>query len=659
MMKPFQLLVRATMSTRELFASSAYRGNDPARVLFSCIDVHYSHLGSGHAQLSYAMTPGYAASHELWAMMRSGLEQAPSILGLRPARVTLHVASDGNAVCDIRHEEREHLLTYVASMLAARRFRSEAQRELAHAHESLRQRYEDLTRALREREKAESALAESQSRFADVFRLAPCVMLITRMADATVLDVNEMFVKVTGYPRDTVVGQQSSNFPWWREPHVREQVLRGLTVDGYVLNVEASFIDRDGGEHFALVSGQRVSIRGEACVVWQTLDITEQKRAQAQQRALEERLSQKAKLESVGMLAGGIAHDFNNLLVSVVGNAEAALPSIDPKSPVHRQLRAIVTAGERAAELTRELLDYAGTGNTQLHALELVALIEETCELSRAALAKNVMLRIEARDRELWVQGDPSQLRRMFLNLIKNAAESYEGKPGEVAISIAIERAMEGSDSGVIHVRDHGRGMDDETRAKIFDPFFTTKRSGTGLGLASTLGILARHEGRVHVESRSGMGTTFRIELPRTTKPLESAPKPAPMSDFQGRGTILLIDDEESVREVVRDILQALGFTVQTAESGEEGLSLFEASPDAFTLVMLDCTMPGLSGAETLARLRAIEPRLPVLLCSGYSQNDMARSLTDPDRTRFLAKPFRLGQLADTLQVLVEARRER
>jgi len=512
----------------------------------------------------------------------------------------------------------------------------------------------DSKRLEAEHAQLQQRYAESQERFAEVFRLAPCVMLITRLADHVILDVNAEFERQSGYPRAEVVGRSTGQFPWWHDPNVRDRVLSDIGRQGFVSQVETTFVDRDGKTHYTLVSGQRISTDGQPCVVWQTVDITESVRAAEEKRELEQRIQRKEKLESLGLLAGGIAHDFNNLLVAVLGNAEAALFYLSPDHPARPLIRAVVNGGERAAELTRELLDYAGRGTTRLGAIETLSLLRETADLVRPALPQNVGVRVECGDVQLWVQGDASQLRRLFLNLIKNAAESFEGKPGEVLITAQSEQDLARQWVSV-YVRDQGRGMDAATQARVFDPFFTTKPSGHGLGLASVQGIALKHGGSISVVSAVDEGTTFCVKLPRHPAP-ELSPEDERTENFRGHGTVLVLDDEPNVRATVGLLLELHGFEWEAVASGEAGIEKVRQAPDRYRAIMLDCTMPGLDGSQTLAALRVLRPELPVVMCSGYSQQDLSHLLSTDEHTVFLGKPFRRQDLVHALQQVLHAR---
>jgi CheY-like chemotaxis protein len=354
----------------------------------------------------------------------------------------------------------------------------------------------------------------------------------------------------------------------------------------------------------------------------------------------------KERLESLGLVAGGIAHDFNNLLVGILGNAELLLGSVPADSPLLPPLRAILTSAERAAEHTRELLDYAGRSLGQPGPVELGALVAEVAQLSAPLCTGDVTLTWERPDAPLWAEADKGQLTRMLVNLVKNGLEAMSGRSG--AVSLSLDTA---AGQARLIVRDRGLGMDTATRARIFDPFFSTKQAGHGLGLASVHSIVQRHRGRIEVDSAPGQGATFTVHLPLGAPPDPAALTRIATPEPPHHGRILVVDDDATVRETGTMLLEELGFDVAQASDGRSALAALAAAP--FDAVLLDATMPGMSADETLRTLRARFPALPVLLCSGYSRNDFAGLLEHDAHIDFLAKPYRSSELVRMLARLM------
>jgi signal transduction histidine kinase len=413
-------------------------------------------------------------------------------------------------------------------------------------------------------------------------------------------------------------------------------------------------------------------VHAVANVLGAAFERTAMDRAEEEHRALERQLLHVQKLESLGVLAGGIAHDFNNLLVSVLGNAGLALAELAPSSPVRSRLTDIELAAQRAAELTRQMLAYAGRGRFVVQRVNMSDLVVELVTLLRTVVARTADIDVRLADNLPDVQADASQLRQVVMNLVTNAADAIGGVPGRIEITTGrmsatreyLSRACIGQDLEpgefvFAEIADTGCGMDENTLARIFDPFFTTKLTGRGLGLAAVLGIVRSHRGAIAVESSPGEGTRFRLLLPA----LGSAASHRPVSHSAQKtpapgGTILIVDDDDGVRTVSTLSLERAGFRVVTARDGEEGMALMEQRGGDFDAVLLDMTMPRLSGAETCHLIRQLRPELPVVLTSGYTEPDPEGRLDIRDVAGFLQKPFTPASLVMMIQDAVRSRRQ-
>jgi two-component system cell cycle sensor histidine kinase/response regulator CckA len=421
-------------------------------------------------------------------------------------------------------------------------------------------------------------------------------------------------------------------------------------------------LSRGGGLYSA--DGKLDSIEGLA------IDITAQKRAEYERIALERKLLEGQKLESLGLLAGGIAHDFNNLLTGILGNASLARLTLPPGSQMEAQLRAIETASLRAAELCRQMLAYAGKGRFVVEPIDLGALASGLVPLLEVSVARKAVLRLIHAPGIPAVLADATQLRQIVMNLVLNAADAIGDRGGEIVISTGLMHADHASlnaavtgaglaegDYVFIEVRDTGCGMTSEVIAKIFDPFYTTKFAGRGLGLAAVLGIVRSHHGALQVTSEPGQGSTFRLLLPpvSTNSPGSRAAAPAVLEEpWQHNGDVIIIEDEEHVRGVAAHLLKSFGLSPRLAPDGRSGLALFRENPAACEFVLLDLVMPGLSGEETLAALRIMRPDIPVLIMSGYNEGDLLRRLAAPESPlAFLPKPFTRESLAEKIRELL------
>ncbi|GEM_PF-1484512 len=380
-------------------------------------------------------------------------------------------------------------------------------------------------------------------------------------------------------------------------------------------------------------------------------------------RRLETQLQHVQKLESLGVLAGGIAHDFNNLLVGILGNADLALLSLPEEHEARRPLEGILRAGRRAADLCRQMLAYAGRGPMERRLVDLGRLVQEMVELLRTSAGRNVSLEMTFGEGLPLVEGDPTQLRQVILNLVTNAAEALEARPGTVRISLEAVAAADlppglhfghgeppgGGTYVRLQVTDDGKGMDDEVRQKIFDPFFSTKRPGRGIGMAAVAGILRIHGAAIDVASAPGEGTTVTVWFPASSGTAPDLPPAPEVEDgtWRGHGTALVVDDEEPVRDVGARMLAELGYDVVTANDGVEALETLETLGDRVRLVLLDLTMPRMDGRHCLARIRERWPDLPVILTSGWDEGGF-RDTGGP--TAFLHKPWRRGELLAALR---------
>jgi PAS domain S-box-containing protein len=400
------------------------------------------------------------------------------------------------------------------------------------------------------------------------------------------------------------------------------------------------------------------TIRGVALGI---RDITERKRT-------DEALLQAQKAESLAVLAGGIAHDFNNLLVGILGNAGLALAELSPTSPARPTIEAIETAGQRAAELARQMLAYSGRGRFVVQRIEVNTLIEEMAHLLRVSIGKGVRMNYQF-ERDLPpVEGDATQLRQVVMNLVVNASDAIGDAEGVISITTRVVSASRELLAGTylspslrpgpyvaIDVADTGSGMDAETLSRIFDPFFTTKFTGRGLGLAAVLGIVRGHRGAIKVESEPGRGTTFRLLFPAAAGEARLASQAAADLPWRGSGTVLLVDDEPSVRAVTARALRSFGFEVLEAADGVEGVETFAANHTNIVCTLLDITMPRMGGEEALHAIRRVDPTARVLLMSGFSEDEAKERFAGRGVTGFVQKPYELPALRAALREALTA----
>ncbi len=425
---------------------------------------------------------------------------------------------------------------------------------------------------------------------------------------------------------------------------------------------EVAFTAADGTRRVVSVTG--VPVRGPmgrlVATVRMLHDLTEQRAAEAERNQLEGWVRETQKMESLGVMAGGIAHDFNNILMAIMGNAELAAHKARTGEPLDVELQTIVTSAEHAADLTDQLLTYAGRERAIDGVVDLNELCREMADLLRSAISKNARLDFELAAVPARVRGERSQLRQVLLNLVTNASEAIGDDagtitvrtalvaPGEAAAPAPVPGAAIGSCRRLLlEVGDTGRGMDSETQARIFDPFFTTKFTGRGLGLAIVFRIVESLGGRIGVTSTQGAGTRFQVVLPELVS-AETSPAGAPIAKpvWMGSGIALLADDEAAVRSVVGSMLMAMGFEVVAATNGLEAVERFRARRDDIAVVVLDVTMPGMNGREAAAEIRRLAPDVPVVFISGYAATTIDLAAHGDARTAFAHKPFKMPALS-------------
>jgi signal transduction histidine kinase/ActR/RegA family two-component response regulator len=369
----------------------------------------------------------------------------------------------------------------------------------------------------------------------------------------------------------------------------------------------------------------------------------------------EEQLRQTQKLESLGVLAGGLAHDFNNLLTGVMGNASLVAEDLGPESAAAPRLKEILNASERAALLVRQMLAYAGKGRFVVQRLDLSAQIVEMAPLIRTSISGAVHLELQlAKDLPV-VDTDASQIQQLIMNLVLNGSEAIQGH-GTLWITTS-SRQSDSELQVVLEVKDNGCGMDEGTKARIFDPFFSTKFTGRGLGLAAVLGIIRSHNGSISVDSAPGVGSTFTVVLPGTEATPTSGPTPEQQFEMRGDGHVLIVDDEDLVRNMARAALERCGYSVEIATDGALAVAAVAADPAQYDAVLLDLTMPAMGGDEALRKIHAIRADIPVILSSGYSETEALRHFADRGLAGFLQKPYTASALARKMKTAIGHRR--
>jgi PAS domain S-box-containing protein len=386
-------------------------------------------------------------------------------------------------------------------------------------------------------------------------------------------------------------------------------------------------------------------------------DITERTQA-------EERLRERQKLESIGLLAGGIAHDFNNLLVGVMGNASLAREMLPPGHDSVELLDGVIRSGDQLAHLTRQMLAYSGKGRFVVEPLDLSDLIPEMSGLVQPSIPKKILLHMELEPNLPLVKADRGQMQQIFMNLVLNAAEAIGSNAGLISVKTGFQAVDEAyirrnPEAAELHhgkyvcleVRDTGCGMDQATKAKIFDPFFSTKFTGRGLGLAAVAGIVRGHKGAIKVSSAPGKGSCFTVLFPEAQGAVAVPPLTGCKAALKGKGTVLVVDDEKTVRELAKNTLERYGYKVLAACSGSSAIDIFKRHPGDISLVILDLSMPAMGGDEALPELRKIRPDVKVMVSSGYSEAETMALFRGQVVSGFVQKPYTSTRLAEKVNM--------
>jgi len=515
-------------------------------------------------------------------------------------------------------------------------------------------------RDITERKKAQEALQRSELKYRELVQNANSIIL--RMdSQGNVTFFNEFAQQFFGYTEDEILGKNvvGSIVPK-TDSELRNlaAMIRdiGLNPEEYANN-ENENMRKDGGRIWVAWTNKAIYDKDGNIVEILCVgnDVTERK-------LLERQLLQALKMESIGTLAGGVAHDFNNLLMGILGNASLMLMNTDPADPNRNRLKSIEKQVENGSKLTSQLLGYARKGKYELKHINLNQLVKDTSELF-SRTRKDISIYLELSPDLFVAEADKGQIEQVLWNLYVNAADAMPGGGDFILKTFNTDhKNMKGrlyvpkpGRYVVLAVTDTGVGMDKKIQQRIFDPFFTTKDMGrgTGLGLASAYGIIKGHDGYIDVESRKGEGATFSIYLPASEKKIAKAAKITEKL-LKGTETVLLVDDEEIILDVGRDLLKAMGCRVITARDGREAVEMYQKNQDDIDIVILDMIMPNISGGDTYDRMKEIKPHIKVLLSSGYSIDGQATDILNRGCNGFIQKPFTINKLSAAIRQILD-----
>ena len=525
-------------------------------------------------------------------------------------------------------------------------------------------------RAEQERARLLRSLEESQTRLQTLVGNLPG-MAYRCLNDPgwTMAYVSEGSEAVTSYRRDELENSREIAYADIVHPDDREWLWARCEAELETRTPcqhEYRIIDRDGRERWVSERASGVYSADGALVAIDGFiqDITAARRAKFEREQLDRKVQETQKLESLGVLAGGIAHDFNNLLTTILGNASIAQSELPPGSPSQDCLDQITEASMRAGDLCKQMLAYSGRGRFIVQTLDLGQLVEQTAQMLQISISKKAVLRYRLEKGLPAVEVDATQIRQVIMNLVINASEAIGDKSGVISLSTGLTRVdrdylqgtlmdpdLPAGDYVYLEVSDSGAGMSAETKARIFDPFFTTKFTGRGLGLAAVLGIVRGHKGALKVYSEVGRGTTFKLLFPAVAGAGEiETPAPAAAPSWRGEGTVLVVDDEETMRNTMARMMRMIGLEPVLAADGREAVEIFRKDPRRFALVLLDLTMPHMDGEQTFTELRRLRPDVRVVLMSGFNSQEALVRFNGKGLANFLQKPFTVGALRAVLQ---------
>jgi len=513
-----------------------------------------------------------------------------------------------------------------------------------------------IFRDITERQRSASALRQSEERFARVFAASPVAIGVSTLAEGKLQDANESFLNMLGYQRYEIIGNIDTDLGLWANVEDRDRIVEKLLNRQTVREAQCKLCTKKGEKRDALVSAELIEVNAARCLLLMIYDNTERLN-------LESQLRQAQKMEGIGQLAAGVAHDFNNILTIIQGHASRLRGSKELPGPIGDSVEQVSVAADRAANLTRQLLTFCRKQAMLPEVMDLNKTVGHVSKMLERILGEDIALEVREGPNLPPINADSGMMELSIINFACNARDAMP-KGGRLLITTSVAditaqyaktrpKAKQGRHV-CLTITDTGCGMKPETLRRIFEPFFTTKEvgKGTGLGLATVYGIIDQHRGWIEVTSELGKGTTFKIYLPEADKKsvvaVELAAAPVPAS---GKETILLVEDEEALRELARMILEQYDYRVLEAGSGVQALKVWDEHKDEIDMLLTDMVMPeGMTGRDLAEKLQAERPAIKVLYSSGYSPDVVGGYFKLPENSFFLAKPYHPPKLAQAVR---------
>ena len=508
------------------------------------------------------------------------------------------------------------------------------------------------------------ALRKSEARYRDILHAATDGFWLADI-DNRLMEVNESYCHMSGYSEQELLAMTIADL---EANMTSDDVIR--QTEQIIAQGDARFTSRhrrkDGTVFDVEVSVKYQRIDDGKMVVF-IRDITERRQAEEERELLEQQFQHAQKLESLGVLSGGIAHDFNNILAAIIGYC--GLTRMNYES-AERNIPEIEKSAERAADLCRQMLAYAGKAQLTKTRVNMATKVDDIVNMLKSTLPRNTVIKTDLSAKIPLIEGDASQLRQVVMNLIINASEAIGTEQGEVDVSLSRITVIAGREYEDYHgkvippgeyvcleVTDNGCGMDEATKWRIFEPFYTTKFTGRGLGMSAVLGIIKSHAGALQLFSQPGLGTTFKVYLPVPAGGAdgdEVQTASEPVTKWLGSGTILLAEDEESIRDIAKAFLEMFGFTVLEAVNGKEALEIYKNNTTEITLVVTDMGMPVMDGCQLFNELKKLNPELPIIVSSGYGDVEVVARIGSDNIAGLISKPYNPDQLREVLKSVVK-----